>query len=117
MFMFFRLILKKLAVSSLSILGYIGVTIPMTVLTGRWLGKLVEHNNNSSISEKNKAAYVQLTISAVLVLVSSLYSKQECRDKKENRVPKSSIPACIRCNLSSFEVHKVHLHNYVVCMV
>ena len=43
----------------------------MTVFTGRWLGKLVEHNNNPSISEKNKVAYVQLTVSAVLVLVSS----------------------------------------------
>ena len=59
-------------VSILSILGYLGVTIPMTVFTGRWLGKLVEHNNNPRISERNKAAYVQMTISAVLVLVSSL---------------------------------------------
>ena len=62
--------LKKLVVSGLSILGYLGVIIPMTVFTGRWLGKLVEHKNNPSISEKNKAAYVQLTICAVLVLVS-----------------------------------------------
>ena len=62
-------------VSGLSILGYLGVIIPMTVFTGRWLGKLVEHKNNPSISEKNKAAYVQLTICAVLVLVSSHSAK------------------------------------------
>ena len=70
MFMIFNL-LKKILVSSLSILGYLGVLIPMTVFTGRWLGKLVDHNNNPRISERNKAAYIQLTICAILVLVSS----------------------------------------------
>ena len=43
----------------------------MMVFTGRWLGKLVDHRNNPEILEKIKMAYVQMTIAAILVLVSS----------------------------------------------
>ena len=79
--------MQKLVVSSVSIIGYLGVLMPMTAVTSRWIAEAVELNENggSEVRGRLSPGYAQLSISAVLVLVSKTEHSYTCLASRKER--------------------------------